>query len=111
MQTWALAGVQRHIEGMWRFVASLRIPFGDEDFHDISMERLGLQRREVALGEERWRLRHVDARTQLEVGPRLGPTDAPSWNNLWRFEAFTAVGKRGWRARRGPVRAASPIWR
>ena len=89
MQTWALAGVQRHIEGMWRFVASLRIPFGDEDFHDISMERLGLQRREVALGEEQWRLRHVDAWTQLEVGPRLGPTDAPPWSSLWRFEAYT----------------------
>ena len=98
MQTWALAGVQRHIEGMWRFVASLRIPFGDEDFHDISMERLGLQRREVALGEERWRLRHVDAWTQLEAGPRLGPTDAPSWNSLWRFEAYSEP----WALRRGP---------
>lgn len=98
IQTWALDGTQRHIEGMWQFVASLRIPFGDEDYHDIAMERLGLQRREVAQGEELWRLRHVGALTQLEVGPHLGPTDAPSWSDLWRFEAYVEP----WTLRRGP---------
>ena len=40
----------------------------------------------------------MDAWTQLEVGPRLGPTDAPSWNDLWRFEAYAEP----WALRRGP---------
>ena len=82
---------------MWHFMASLRVPFGDEDYHDIEMECVSLWRRKAAQGEALWRSRHVGAWTQLEVGPRLGPMDASSWHAMWRVEAYAEP----WALRRG----------